>query len=259
VKHCKIQWRNLLQSMEQSTRLTPRNCPRKSAEENKENLLATTVEIMTSLLVSVDTAPAELRQVCQLIIERVALKFPENTRLAFSAFLFLRIYCSSLTSPELKGITKKKVGKDAKRAFILACKILQNLSTGAEFGKKESFMQPFNTFLESNKEWLNQYLDRLVAISSDSADTIKLATRSEEPKAIERIQDLLQTHWAALKKQYGGSQWFAEFQAAVFARGPTADTELLSLGASQNIPSTGEHYESVDAVRSAITQKASTS
>ena len=46
-----------------------------------------------------------------------------------------------------------------RRALILVSKILQNLSNGVEFGKKEEYMSPFNEFIHNNLSQVSQLFD----------------------------------------------------------------------------------------------------
>ena len=46
-----------------------------------------------------------------------------------------------------------------RRSLVLISKILQNLSNGLQFGKKESYMLPFNEFIISNLPQVGDLFD----------------------------------------------------------------------------------------------------
>jgi hypothetical protein len=47
----------------------------------------------------------------------------------------------------------------ARRALVLAAKVLQGIANGAAFGGKEAYMGPFNAFVEASGPAVADYLD----------------------------------------------------------------------------------------------------
>ena len=70
----------------------------------------------------------------------------------------------SLSSPAWeKPIIPDPPNEFLQRKLVLLSKVLQNLANGVQFGDKEDFMAPLNSFLEGNTDALYKFFD-LVAV-----------------------------------------------------------------------------------------------
>jgi hypothetical protein len=80
---------------------------------------------------------------------------------SISGFIFLRFFTPAILGP---GLFHLKIGvqdEKSKRRFTLVAKVLQNLSNVALFGKKESFMEPMNSFISSRMDDMKSFIDEI--------------------------------------------------------------------------------------------------
>jgi len=81
-------------------------------------------------------------------------------------FIFLRFFCPAISSPEAYGILEEPPTPQARRLLILITKVLQNLSNDVEFGSKEPYMAKMNDFIQSNRQKLVAFYEKLVKPSN---------------------------------------------------------------------------------------------
>lgn len=67
----------------------------------------------------------------------VILKYPEVNMQIIGGFFFLRFFCPVLIDPTGNKIISEQLSATARRTIVIATKIIQNISNGLEFGKKE--------------------------------------------------------------------------------------------------------------------------
>jgi hypothetical protein len=95
---------------------------------------------------------------------------------------------SRLSAPEAFGFRPGKIKN--RRPLLLVAKVLNKLANGVEFhDQKESFMLPFNSFIQKNIEPMNAFLDKLSKDLPDLAKSQAAAAATElakEPKKITR-------------------------------------------------------------------------
>ena len=82
---------------------------------------------------SVDLIPFKLRVVCCYIKQETEKKFPGSGLLGVSSFLFLRLMCPSITSPE----SKKDITEETKKNLINCGRTLQSLANFSNFSKDD--------------------------------------------------------------------------------------------------------------------------
>jgi len=74
----------------------------------------------------------------------------------------LRFFCPAILSPDSTNPPLMvKVDQNLRRALILISKSLQNLANGLDFGSKEVFMQPMNSFISENTPAVQAFFDNL--------------------------------------------------------------------------------------------------
>lgn len=80
---------------------------------------------------------------------------------AINGFLFLRFFAPAVLGPKLFGLTDDFLENKNKRTMTLLAKTLQNLANLVEFGQKEEYMIPLNSFIHENIPKVKLYVDRL--------------------------------------------------------------------------------------------------
>ncbi|GAM85778.1 hypothetical protein ANO11243_037860 [Dothideomycetidae sp. 11243] len=140
-------------------------------QKNWTRLLATTGDVWNSIRMSAQKCPVELRYIFRHIKACAEDKYGDFLRSvsysSVSGFLFLRFFCPAVLSPKLFGLLKA-ITEDpkpkAKRAFVLVAKSLQTLANMATFGSKEPWMEPMNSFLNSNRESFKQFIEEVCSV-----------------------------------------------------------------------------------------------
>jgi len=121
-----------------------------------------------------------LRQVFAGLQAAVTAKFPADGNVRYtsvSAFLFLRLFCPAIINPKLFNMMSGTclACMHAKqhtltlqtdhptdmlaRNLILIAKTIQNLANMSEFGQKEPYMQPINSFIIKQRGDMQAFLD----------------------------------------------------------------------------------------------------
>eukprot|EP01129_Flabellula_baltica_P011116 TRINITY_DN4798_c0_g1_i1.p1 TRINITY_DN4798_c0_g1~~TRINITY_DN4798_c0_g1_i1.p1 ORF type:complete len:1067 (-),score=204.55 TRINITY_DN4798_c0_g1_i1:38-3238(-) len=115
--------------------------------------------ILLDITNNVDTMPPGIRLIAKYIRESAEELLPKKVNSMIGAFLFLRYFNPAICFPDsINGIlSKTKISHGTRRNLVLLTKILQNVSNGQDFKKKEFYMQPFNGFVRSRQELLNRY------------------------------------------------------------------------------------------------------
>eukprot|EP01114_Cavostelium_apophysatum_P012697 TRINITY_DN2900_c0_g1_i3.p1 TRINITY_DN2900_c0_g1~~TRINITY_DN2900_c0_g1_i3.p1 ORF type:complete len:791 (-),score=205.27 TRINITY_DN2900_c0_g1_i3:16-2388(-) len=135
---------------------------------NKLQLQLLTQKIFNSIIRQVNAVPVALRFVCNTIREGVAKKFSEDAaRKAVGGFIFLRYICPSLISPHSYYLCKDPPDSETQRQLLLVAKVLQNLSNGVQFGRKEEYMAPLNSFIQDNGPKMQKFFDEVTILPGD--------------------------------------------------------------------------------------------
>jgi len=147
-------------------------------ERNIESVKNNTNLLLESILSKLDTCPNEIRSICKFLYEEVEKKFEKSGNQALAGFIFLRFICPAIISPINSNIIEgTEISTDAQRHLILIAKIIQNIANNVVFGQKESYMMPFNNFVEINVEKVQNYLhDLAFGVSSNSIDLPKITS-----------------------------------------------------------------------------------
>lgn len=66
-----------------------------------------------------------------------------------------------------------------RRPLILISKVLQNISNQVEFGDKEEYMTPLNSFISSHFELMQNFFDKLITISEFPLISMTFTSNSE--------------------------------------------------------------------------------
>ncbi|KAJ3415771.1 Ras GTPase activating protein ira2 [Chytridiales sp. JEL 0842] len=84
--------------------------------------------------------------------------------------LFLRFLIPAITSPEIYGLVDTRPPVQAQRGLVLASKVLTALCNDIEFGSKESYLIPMNTFLKEHRDQMKEFLN----FSSQKVDDVEV-------------------------------------------------------------------------------------
>eukprot|EP01117_Protostelium_nocturnum_P010171 TRINITY_DN3636_c0_g1_i1.p1 TRINITY_DN3636_c0_g1~~TRINITY_DN3636_c0_g1_i1.p1 ORF type:complete len:1020 (-),score=389.37 TRINITY_DN3636_c0_g1_i1:53-3112(-) len=133
---------------------------------------------------TIDAMPPEIRIISCYIAEISREFVPQNNVGALvGGFLLLRYFNPALYSPEAYGLLPegKSLRPVGRRNLVLISKVLQNLSNGLEFGKKEQYMMVANPFIIANKERMEKYFQDVVSFVPPEKGT---ALYAPDPKAV---------------------------------------------------------------------------
>jgi len=134
----------------------------KDLDEMRWALMSQSQKILKQILASDEKCPSQFRQLFSHIAKCVSERFPDNVNTTIGGFIFLRLFCPAVSSPEAYGIVEEPPSADSRRLLILITKVLQNLSNDVEFGSKEPYMTKMNDFIHSNRIKLVTFYERLL-------------------------------------------------------------------------------------------------
>lgn len=110
------------------------------------------------------------------------------------------------------------MGDSAKRGLTLIAKTLQNLANGVTFGKKESFMEPMNEFIETHTDECFQYFEQ-VSIPKATRHTRQLnnakLTIPEKRSHLESLLEMISKEWVIFEQKTESKEWFPDLKNAV--------------------------------------------
>jgi GTPase-activator protein for Ras-like GTPase len=125
---------------------------------NLKNLEELTQSFLNSVIDNMDMFPASLRWICSNLFAMVNNKFPGAGRTAVGGFVFLRIICPAIASPDHQFLNVPIKSSSIRRGLILVTKIIQTISNFVVFGGKEFFMEPLNPFVLRNQPILAAFI-----------------------------------------------------------------------------------------------------
>jgi hypothetical protein len=99
-----------------------------------------------------------------MIQSEVSTKYPGNSSVKYtsvSGFIFLRFFAPAVLGPALFGLKVGTQDSLASRKLVLIAKTLQNLSNLVEFGQKEPFMAPMNSFIKDKMNDMKIFIDKI--------------------------------------------------------------------------------------------------
>lgn len=143
-------------------------------------LMHLTTEIWECIAASANKLPAELRQVLKYIRAVAEDRYGDFLRTvtytSVSGFLFLRFICPAILNPKLFGLLRDNPRPRAQRTLTLIAKGLQALGNLSTFGKKESWMEPMNKFLNNQRHLFKHFIDQICSIPTERSAVIVPAT-----------------------------------------------------------------------------------
>ena len=144
----------------------------KNVEDNIRNLESACALILDNLYASVEDVPFEIRFLCRTFWDLVGEKFGDMRFASVGGYIFLRFLCPAILTCDKHGICE--LDRDSRRSLTLVAKVLQNVSNGVEFGKKEVFMIPLNSFILKQLPLLKKYFEELCDIECEGFEERKV-------------------------------------------------------------------------------------
>ncbi|KAI0473295.1 GTPase [Xylariaceae sp. FL0804] len=137
-------------------------------------LMQLTTDVWECIAVTATRLPPELRHVLKYVRAVAEDRYGDFLRTvnytSVSGFLFLRFICPAVLNPKLFGLLRDNPRPRAQRTLTLVAKGLQALANLSTFGKKESWMEPMNRFLTSQRQSFKDYIDQLCSIPSERSE-----------------------------------------------------------------------------------------
>lgn len=141
--------------------------PGASLEANTRHLGELAQFFVDVICNSLAHVPASLCIMCRLLRQETEAKFPGSGDVCVGGFFFLRFFCPAIVTPSIYGITMDALPPTLMRPLILLTKILQALSNGVLFGKKEAYMVPMNTVVSKNIPRIQKFLRAVCDVAEE--------------------------------------------------------------------------------------------
>ncbi|KAG8625014.1 hypothetical protein KVT40_006765 [Elsinoe batatas] len=155
---------------------------------NWSRLMSTTGDVWDSIRTSAQKCPVDLRFIFRHIKACAEDRYGDFLRTvsysSVSGFLFLRFFCPAVLSPKLFGLLKEDPKPRAKRTFVLIAKSLQTMANMATFGSKEPWMEPMNSFLNSNREDFKKFIEEVCYVPHPPAALVDTVPAYSTPNQI---------------------------------------------------------------------------
>jgi len=139
--------------------------PDENLQTNVYKLTDTALEFLLAIVNSIKACPVQLRELYKHVQNEAGERYGDKRYTPLSSFVFTRLICPAIVSPEIYDITTEAPDQKARRALTLVAKMLQNLANGIELGKKEGYMAELKTFIENNVPILNDFFYNLVNVA----------------------------------------------------------------------------------------------
>lgn len=151
-------------------------------QQHWTQLISLTNEVWECISSSADRVPPELRHILKYIRAVAEDRYGDFlrtvTHTSVSGFLFLRFICPAILNPKLFGLLRDHPRPGAQRTLTLIAKGLQALANLSAIGKKETWMEPMNRFLNAQRQPLKDFLDRVCDIPIERTNAVLPASYS---------------------------------------------------------------------------------
>ncbi|KAH6655560.1 hypothetical protein BKA67DRAFT_507871, partial [Truncatella angustata] len=234
-------------------------------------LMQLTTEVWQCIAISANKLPAELRQILKYIRAVAEDRYGDFLRTvtytSVSGFLFLRFICPAILNPKLFGLLRDNPRPRAQRTLTLVAKGLQALGNLSTFGKKESWMEPMNKFLNNQRQPFKDFVDAICSIPTERATIPLPATYMTPITILGRLSKPAREgfpvlpyliddarHFAALVKLWLDAHHAGAHDSRHF-EGELAEFHELCIGLQQR---SDQCMERIEAIRAAETGSAAT-
>eukprot|EP01094_Clydonella_sp_ATCC50884_P006709 TRINITY_DN1591_c0_g1_i1.p1 TRINITY_DN1591_c0_g1~~TRINITY_DN1591_c0_g1_i1.p1 ORF type:complete len:2499 (-),score=1256.67 TRINITY_DN1591_c0_g1_i1:167-7663(-) len=158
--------------------------------ENIANVTAVCEALLGDIRASIPRCPRPFRDVSSYLRSAVGEKFPGNEYTAIAGFMFLRFLGPAIVAPDGYGVINTSLtDKDARRAFVLITKVVQNLANRVHF-TKEPFMACMNSFIDDHLADIQSMFDSYSTVPDDAPPSTAITFTDEQ-----KDEDLGQLHW----------------------------------------------------------------
>ncbi|KAJ3359166.1 hypothetical protein HDU91_004993, partial [Kappamyces sp. JEL0680] len=159
-----------------------KDVPEESAEVNSANLKELNLIVTDCIFQTAAKMPKAMKEIFNMIQSTVEAKWPDQAMVRYtsvSGFIFLRFFAPAILGPALFNLRVGILDAQSSRKLTLIAKTLQNLSNFVEFGQKEPFMEPMNSFIVSRIPDMKKFIDTISLAPRDSS-TKKIGQSSAE-------------------------------------------------------------------------------
>eukprot|EP01120_Amphizonella_sp_Union-15-10_P000228 TRINITY_DN10257_c0_g1_i1.p1 TRINITY_DN10257_c0_g1~~TRINITY_DN10257_c0_g1_i1.p1 ORF type:complete len:713 (+),score=102.08 TRINITY_DN10257_c0_g1_i1:102-2240(+) len=157
--------RSLLKSLDKNYEVDP-NRSKNVLPEAIDNVKELTSNFMSAILRSASSCPAPISFICQTLAKVTEERFPQSRYMAIGGFFFLRYVCPAIVTPDGYKVITAPVPPEARRALVLASKVIQKTVNERDFAENEAYMQPFNTFIQGYQHPIHEFLDQISSSTS---------------------------------------------------------------------------------------------
>ena len=128
--------------------------PGENIESNQAALQKMCKEIIDNIVMARSDVPIEIRTICNFLWENCVKYYPDKKELPsqiVGGYLFLRLFCPAIASPENFGLlgVETKISSKTRRNLIMVTKVLQNIANQTTV-VKEPYLQRTKEFAEDN-------------------------------------------------------------------------------------------------------------
>ncbi|KAF1335982.1 hypothetical protein FI667_g932, partial [Globisporangium splendens] len=113
----------------------------------------------------------------------------EEFLMHLGGLVFLRFICPALVLPHKMHLTpnEEAPSKNLQRTLVLVAKLFQSLANNAEYGAREDYMLPFNSFLARNRSKLNRFYEQICQQSQNDSRRESMIARSHITPRISQV------------------------------------------------------------------------
>ena len=155
------------------------------SDSHKFSLLEKTpAEILKEKTTGVNTSKTTLEMGSRTTVTSDEVR---QHHVAVRGFIFLRVICPALVTPDTLGLLAKPLNTEQRRSLILISKVVQNVANGVRFGAKEAFMIPANSVAEENEQRVDRFCDALQSLDNEN---LYHASEATDDKIFGKKEDL---------------------------------------------------------------------
>eukprot|EP00033_Pygsuia_biforma_P001925 GCRY01002146.1.p1 GENE.GCRY01002146.1~~GCRY01002146.1.p1 ORF type:complete len:866 (+),score=266.59 GCRY01002146.1:318-2915(+) len=141
---------------------------RQRIDKNTVDFKAHSLMMVRHLFKSYNQIPYGIRWLCKQIKALTLSKFPDASakeqNSLIGGYLFLRFLNPNILAPDGLSLVQGKISPTGRRNLVLLSKVIQNVSNQVPFGKKESFMEEFNSVVDELGSELNEFLGKIIQV-----------------------------------------------------------------------------------------------
>lgn len=147
-------------------------------DQHWTRLIRLTTEVWECIASPANPIPSELRQVLKYVRAVAEDRYGDFLRTvtytSVSGFLFLRFICPAILNPKLFGLLRDRPRPRAQRTLTLIAKGLQALANLNTIGKKETWTEPMNRFINSHRQSLKEFIDQVCSIPMERTGSLSI-------------------------------------------------------------------------------------